>query len=227
MSLKKTTEQFSKEVKEMTNGEYEVLGEYQNNKTKIKIKHITCGNVYEVRPNDFQQGYRCPKCSNEYNNGKKYDLVKSILDDMDIEYKLEAKFKRLYKERKLRFDFFIKELNLIIEVDGGQHFRASSGSFMSYEIGNRVENDWIKNIWCYKNKVKIIRIPYSLCETKIKESLIAYFKNNDCNCLIDNNIYYFDGKFTFNKVSYYSKRNFMYFSRYCKFIEKAEMYFIY
>ena len=44
--------------------EYEWLEEYKgNNKIKYKIKHIKCGKEYNVRPNDFQQGNRCPFCS--------------------------------------------------------------------------------------------------------------------------------------------------------------------
>lgn len=65
MSNKKTTEQFKKEVKELEGDGYTVLGEYINNKAKIKMRHNceACGNhEYEVRPNDFLQGYRCPAC---------------------------------------------------------------------------------------------------------------------------------------------------------------------
>lgn len=44
--------------------EYEWLDEYQNNdnKRKLKIRHKTCNSIFEIRPNDFQQGYGCTRC---------------------------------------------------------------------------------------------------------------------------------------------------------------------
>lgn len=56
------TYSFKKEVDRLTNNSYLVLSPYTNTTTKILIKHKECGNVYEVRPNDFLQGRRCPKC---------------------------------------------------------------------------------------------------------------------------------------------------------------------
>ena len=41
---------------------YTVKGVYSTNKTKILIQHDACRHEYMVRPNDFQQGKRCPKC---------------------------------------------------------------------------------------------------------------------------------------------------------------------
>lgn len=61
--LSKTHEQFCQEVKELTNDEYEVLGKYIKNKTKILIKHKICGYEYFVKPNSFTCGCRCPKCA--------------------------------------------------------------------------------------------------------------------------------------------------------------------
>jgi len=61
--LKYTTETFGTKVKSISNNEYEVLGEYINNKTKIKIKHLICKHEWDVRPNDFLKGNRCPQCA--------------------------------------------------------------------------------------------------------------------------------------------------------------------
>lgn len=61
--IKKTQEEFEKEVEELGKGEYEVLGKYINTRTKIRIKHKKCGFIYEVLPNAFLQGKRCPKCA--------------------------------------------------------------------------------------------------------------------------------------------------------------------
>src|SRR5699024_9332405 len=79
-------------LEEMTKGTgYKWLEEYKgDNKIKLNIKHIKCGHVYKVRPNDFQQGYKCPKCFPPI--AKSFDtknelVIKEILDDLEIPYK--------------------------------------------------------------------------------------------------------------------------------------------
>jgi len=59
----RTTDTFKKEIKELVNDEYNVLSEYVNSETNIKMKHNICGNIYEVKPYNFLNGTRCPICS--------------------------------------------------------------------------------------------------------------------------------------------------------------------
>lgn len=63
--LRKTTEQFKQEVHSLTNGEYEVLSEYKNNKINVLFRHNKCGRTFEMRPNSFISGQRCPSCSSK------------------------------------------------------------------------------------------------------------------------------------------------------------------
>lgn len=58
-----TTEIFRKRVKELTNGEYEPLGEYVKTHQKVKMLHKKCGTIFEVTPSHFiSDGTRCVKC---------------------------------------------------------------------------------------------------------------------------------------------------------------------
>lgn len=69
-----TTEEINKRIEELTNGEYLLIGEYLNNKTKILIKHNLCRNKYKVTWNSFQKGTRCPRCfGNEKLNNEEID----------------------------------------------------------------------------------------------------------------------------------------------------------
>ena len=64
MTRRKTTEEFKNEVYELVGDEYTVIGEYVNNKTKIKMRHNKCGNEWEIMPYHFTSGgRRCPICS--------------------------------------------------------------------------------------------------------------------------------------------------------------------
>lgn len=61
--MKHTTDSFKKKVNELVGEEFIVLGEYVNNKTKTEMLHTTCGYKFEVKPNHFLSGARCPRCS--------------------------------------------------------------------------------------------------------------------------------------------------------------------
>lgn len=62
---RKTTTFFKEEVREKTQGNYEVIGTYQNAHYPIQIRHIQCGHEWNVTPNQFLNGSRCPTCAAE------------------------------------------------------------------------------------------------------------------------------------------------------------------
>src|SRR5699024_9063560 len=93
--------------------EYEWLnGQVYNNdnKEKYRIKHIGCGNIYDVRPNDFQQGYRCPYCSL-----KSSDEEESLYDFIKDNYKGEII--KNYRDQ-LELDVYLPDLNIGFEYNG-------------------------------------------------------------------------------------------------------------
>lgn len=72
-NAKKTTESFSKELLEDGNGEYELLSNYVNAHTLVKIKHNVCGNIYMQSPMSFSAGYRCKYCQGNFVDNAKID----------------------------------------------------------------------------------------------------------------------------------------------------------
>lgn len=84
MTRKITTEEFKKRVYDKVSNEYEVLGEYVNNKTKILMRHNseTCGNhEYLVKPKSFLDGNRCPAC-NDKRKGRKSKTTKQFKKEL-------------------------------------------------------------------------------------------------------------------------------------------------
>ena len=57
----KTTEEFKQEIKDI-NEDIEILGEYVNNRTKIKCKCKIDGYEWEATPHNLLNGNGCPKC---------------------------------------------------------------------------------------------------------------------------------------------------------------------
>ena len=50
-------------IKNKYKDEYTVIGKYKDNRTKIKVKHNSCGFIFEVRPERFMNGIGgCPVC---------------------------------------------------------------------------------------------------------------------------------------------------------------------
>jgi very-short-patch-repair endonuclease len=80
--------------------------------------------------------------------------------------------------RALRFDFYIPQMNTIIEYDGEQHFRPSS-KFGIDKFKQAQQNDKIKNDYCLKNGIKLIRIHFRYPANKIEESLMDALENSE------------------------------------------------
>lgn len=49
-------------VREVVSHEYDVLSGYVNDSTLIYMRHNRCRHIYQVRPNNFKNGNRCPNC---------------------------------------------------------------------------------------------------------------------------------------------------------------------
>ena len=90
------------------------------------------------------------------------DRVRRILSLRYSDIQLEYTFSDCLspKGHKLRFDFYIPSLNLIIEADGEQHIREDS--YMPYPK----EHDRIKEEYLELNNINLIRIPYTKLVTE-------------------------------------------------------------
>jgi Zn ribbon nucleic-acid-binding protein len=177
-NIRKTTEEFKKEVYELVGDEYQVLGEYKNSGSKILIKHnsLECNyNKYKVSPNNFLSGYRCPQC----NASKGEGIISDFLSNHNIKFESYYSSKEYKYKNKLIFDFYLYNKNIFIEYDGIQHFKPIEyfGGIEKFKI--RRKRDSIKNRKSKIKNVKLIRIPYWS-----REKINIILKK----LLIDNNI---------------------------------------
>lgn len=167
--LKKNTKTFKQEVYNLVGDEYEVIGEYINTNTPIKMKHCKCGNVWKLAPVDFiNKDNRCPECcSCIVSNASKF--IERFLIENEIEFIKEKKFKECKHKRQLPFDFYLPEYDLLIEYDGRQHFYDEFGSNKAYLQQHK--RDLIKNKFCIENEINLMRIKYNISIPKIKSIL--------------------------------------------------------
>jgi hypothetical protein len=168
------TETFKDAIKELVKDEYSVLGKYVNNKIHILMKHNICNTEYNVNPNAFLRGCRCPKCF----ESKGEQRVRYYLEDNNIKCEPQYTFNDLLSDKGncLKFDFGIlenNELKSLVEYDGAGHYREDIFGKESYEL--TVYHDHLKNIYCQQNNIPLIRIPY--WEFDIIENILdEYFK---------------------------------------------------
>ena len=132
---------------------YKYLSKYYNMKTKIKIQCPVHG-IFEQSPhNHIYQQNGCPSC--RQSKSEKY--ISEFLKERGIIFTYQKKFKDCRNKRPLPFDFFIKDLNLCIEYDGKHHFEKI---YSHEDLIYRQLNDSIKNDFCKKNNIYLLRISY-------------------------------------------------------------------
>jgi very-short-patch-repair endonuclease len=130
-------------VKNKEKCEYVAL---QNNK-KFLFNCYMCLNEYHQTPSSkSSQGSGCPYCVN-----------KTELKVTDFLKEKNIKFKRQFKIKDIRkyYDFYLPDFNLILEIDGNQHFRQVS----NWECHEQTtKNDIQKMKTGLENSISFLRI---------------------------------------------------------------------
>ena len=118
-----------------------------------------CGNIVEVLGTSLTSGNTkscgCLRSTGETN-------IAFLLTQLDIPFSRE--YKITINEKLYRFDFAIynkkQELQMFIEFDGIQHYGRISGWFTEERWEQLKISDEIKNQYCHKHNIPLIRIPY-------------------------------------------------------------------
>ena len=137
--------------------------EYKNSSCKnLRIVCPECGDEFVTSFNNFCQhnGQVCERCSGIESMGER--RIRHFLDGLGIKYEQEKWFSDCRDIKPLPFDFYLPELNIIIEYDGKQHYtdRGYKRKFYSDTLEYTQKHDAIKNEYCQISGFKLIRIPY-------------------------------------------------------------------
>lgn len=210
----------------------EIIGEYINNRTKIKCKCTLCNKEYFVTPNsiiatnaicrdcayikmginsrasidefllklkennpeiEYINGYDgmskrvnvcCKKCGYKWNPlaksitndgkgcpscnmSKGEKKIEEILNDMNINYSSQKTFDGLLGigNKKIRYDFYLPNQNILIEYQGIQHesptdFSGKGKEFAFECFKTQQEHDKRKREYAKKNNIKLLEIWY-------------------------------------------------------------------
>lgn len=153
----KTTEMFREEVFDLVGDEYVVLGNYVDADTHIKMQHTSCKYIYDVVPNSFLSGARCPDCREYKGQRKIVDHIKVRNLPYTVEYRIPG---------NLRLDVAVFDpkhhgkLLAVIEFQGEQHYHPVSFYGGREKFRRQIKNDQQKRIYCMQNHIHLIIIPY-------------------------------------------------------------------
>lgn len=87
--------------------------------------------------------------------------IRQILEELGYRYGHEYHIEMSFRELgRLRFDFFVAPLKLLIEFDGQQHYEGGKYASSREEWLGGIKRDEQKNEFCKNNSYSLLRIPY-------------------------------------------------------------------
>ncbi len=182
-----TTEEFIMKSKKIHGNKYNYsLVKYITSKIKVKILCNTCNNIFEQNASRHLCGSGCPRC----NESKGENRVAKYLTENNISFIPQKTFKNLRDIRPLIPDFYLDDLNLLIEYDGEFHYKPLIGSTPEIKQKNleiQQRRDKIKTEWAKANNIPLLRIPYwdfDRIEELIEAFIIQHSKKKEIKQLV-------------------------------------------
>jgi len=138
---------------------YTAIGKNITNRTKINIDCLKHGIFEQSIDAHINKKQGCPVC----NTSKGELLIQEYLTLRKIKFFPQKTFNDCINPKtgkKLYFDFYVDELNTCIEYDGEQHEKSIAHWGGERGFTKRKELDSIKNDYCVKNDISLIRIRF-------------------------------------------------------------------
>jgi len=137
----------------------------------MKSKDGTVHGIFMQNSNNHKNGKGCPKCADQRKISRKaqeiYDYLVSIgYCNDDVSMKMEwSDVDNLKDKAALRIDYYLFDCQLMIEVDGAQHFKETlAGTFTSNSkrpLIDRLRKDMLKDSYSLMHSKSMLRIPYN------------------------------------------------------------------
>ncbi len=167
-------EYFVAMANDIHNNKYLYPEPYINSKTKmniycpvIDVKTSIVHGIFSQTPSDHKRNGICPKCATERSISRGMVRLKSYLDNLgyveNTDYFCEQKLPGLVYIKELRIDIYLKigDVKIAIEYDGEFHFVPKEEWGGIDKVLKNKERDVCKDLYCMKNNISMIRIPYT------------------------------------------------------------------
>ena len=123
-----------------------------------------CGCQFVTSVASFQNGkWFCDNCSKQISSYER--IIQQFLDEQHIDYIYQYRINSCKDILPLPFDFYLIQSKKIIEVDGEGHYHVAHFNHCSDEKAHKTfdmttKHDKIKNDYCQKYNIPLLRIPY-------------------------------------------------------------------
>lgn len=150
------------ELEEKFPNKFELLSNYENAKTNIKVRCLDCGFIRKVKPVALLKSGYCPKCGIKESKGEK--AIAAWLEEHNIIFEQQKYFQE-WNCGLHYFDFYIPDFNFVIEFHGIQHYEYNEFFHKDYDtfIYNKGK-DIIKKEYALKNGLNYLSIKYNLID---------------------------------------------------------------
>lgn len=159
------------EIIEINNKQFKILKQlkgvanYKKNDKGYYIKCLTCGHEREISEHGIINNHDCPICGDYIKFPEK--TIISLLKYLNVNFEIQKKF--LWSNNK-RYDFYIPNLNCIIETNGLQHY---TNHFIN--IQDDINNDKYKQDLAIQNGI------INYINIDIRYSKLEYAKSSIIN----------------------------------------------
>ena len=179
---KPTTEEFINKAIKIHGNKYDYSKTQYKSAKKVVI--ITCPihGEFKQAPNKHLQGRGCPICKQSH---MERDVAKQLSEN-NIKFIYQYK---IYKRKKLSYDFYLPEYNTIIECQGEQHF--SSVNFYNKKINSNIDK-------------------YNLQKLHDDEKYKDAIDNNINIIYFTNSKYYMNKKIDIKSIEFYKNKTIYY-----------------
>lgn len=155
--LRKTTEEFINEAIKIHGNKYDYsFVDYRGTDIKVKIFCKKCNKYFLQTPHLHLMEHGCEKCI----VSKGEERIEEILENKNIKYFLHKTFDDLRYKKKLSYDFYLPDYNLLIEYNGAQHYESIEyfGGVERFKLQQTTDN--IKKEYARERGIKLLEIHY-------------------------------------------------------------------
>lgn len=173
---KHTQEEVQQIITKKLGPEFKLISHYKSAGKKITIEHVPMKHTFTTMLGTIILGnISCPIC----NESHMESLTRQYLIEHNVQFEAQKKFPDCRYKRELPFDFYLPKYNLLIELDGGQHFKEvpyfdKEGSLDN--LSTRTKRDTIKDTYCTSKGINLLRIGYSELDN-LTNDLDKYLSN--------------------------------------------------
>jgi very-short-patch-repair endonuclease len=156
IAARKPLEKFIEEANIVHNNKFNysrVHETYEKGTSKVNIGCPICEQYFLIRVKDHLDGHQCKNCKNKTQVILYNFLRNQYGDNCFVPEKI---FEECKNKNYLPFDFYSEEMNLVIELDGRQHFQEVNIFRETLEIRQKI--DFKKMFFLQNKNISLIRI---------------------------------------------------------------------